>query len=55
MKIDPPISNYPRLSFHRPAFAPSGLRERQIGGGAMGMGGMGRGMGGMRSLKLKRE
>jgi hypothetical protein len=36
-------------------FLAGGLRERPIGGGAMGMGGMGGGMGGMRSVQLKRE
>jgi hypothetical protein len=76
MKIDPPISDYPRLSqglplgccfprgandleyardLPQPHFLAGGLRERPIGGGAMGMGGMEGGMGGMRSVKLKRE
>jgi hypothetical protein len=49
-----------RLEYARdlpqPHFLAGGLRERPIGGGAMGMGGMGGGMGGgMRSVKLKRE
>jgi hypothetical protein len=48
-----------RLEYARdlpqPHFLAGGLRERPIGGGAMGTGGMGGGMGGMRSVKLKRE
>jgi Domain of unknown function (DUF4139)/N-terminal domain of unknown function (DUF4140) len=46
-----------RLEYSRdlpqPQLLSGGLRERPIGGGAMGMGGMGGGMGGMRSVKLK--
>jgi hypothetical protein len=44
-----------RLEYARdlpqPHFASGGLREAPIGGGAMGVGGMGGGMGGMRSVK----
>jgi hypothetical protein len=48
-----------RLEYARdlpqPHLLSGGLRERPIGGGAMGMGGMGGGMGGMRSVRLKSE
>jgi Domain of unknown function (DUF4139) len=48
-----------RLEYARdlpqPLFLSGGLRERPIGGGAMGMGGMGGGMGGMRSMKPRSE
>jgi hypothetical protein len=47
-----------RLEYARdlpqPQFLSGGLRERPIGGGAMGMGGMGGGMGGMRSVKSEK-
>jgi Domain of unknown function (DUF4139)/N-terminal domain of unknown function (DUF4140) len=48
-----------RLEYARdlpqPQFLAGGLRERPIGGGAMGMGGMGGGMGGMRSVRPKSD
>ena len=48
-----------RLEYARdlpqPHFLSGGLRERPIGGGAMGMGGMGGAMGGMQSVKPKRD
>ncbi len=48
-----------RLEYARdlpqPHFLAGGLRERPVGGGAMGMGGMGGGMGGMRSVKPKSD
>jgi uncharacterized protein (TIGR02231 family) len=48
-----------RLEYARdlpqPQFLAGGLRERPIGGGAMGLGGMGGGMGGMRSVKPRSD